>query len=159
MGPASATTNDRELSQGMTAFSNMRQQPLQNTTMVLVTDQFHGELLIRQGRELADRTGTRLEVINVAAAMVERNHGALEHLYQVSKDHGAMMTIHYSQDPPRFLARLLRDQQPAQVVTGLPHGGDSLLHRLWTRFQQIGFYTVDLEGNLAAVTLKDRVIA
>ncbi len=143
----------------MTAFSTAQQRQLEQATMVLVTDQMSCERLIRQGRALADRTGTRLEVINVAAAGVERNHQALEYLYQVSKDNRAIMTVHYSEDAPRFITKLVRGEMPAYVVTGLPQQGGSLLHKLWTRFEMISFYTVDLDGRLDAVTLKDRVTA
>ena len=37
-------------------------------TMVLVTDQFHCRRLIMAGRQLADREGASLEVVNVAEA-------------------------------------------------------------------------------------------
>ena len=143
----------------MTSFSTAPRQPLQPITMVLVTDQFQCERLIKAGRALADELGTSLEVINVAAAGVERNPQALEFLFQVSKDHGALMMIHYSDDPAKFITRLIRDEMPSSVVTGLPQQQGSLLHRIWTRFETISFYTVEHDGTVRPITLKDRVIA
>lgn len=132
--------------------------PLQQVTMVLVTDQFQCHRLISAGQQLAG-SGTRLEVINVASSGAERNHEALEYLYQVSKDSGAIMTIHYSENPTKFLAGFIDDAMPAQIVTGIPQQTGSFLHKIWTRFETIAFYTVDMDGQLHAVTLKDRVIA
>ena len=69
------------------------------------------------------------------------------------------MMIHYSDDPAKFIVRLIRDEMPASVVTGLPQQRGSLLHRIWTRFETIRFYTVEHDGTLRPITLKDRVIA
>ena len=143
----------------MTSFSTPSQHTLQPITMVLVTDQFQCQRLIKAGRQLADKLGTSLEVINVAAAGAERNHQALELLFQVSKDHNALMMIHYSSDPAKFITRLIRDEMPQVVVTGLPQQTGSLLHKIWTRFETISFYTVDHDATVRPVTLKDRVIA
>ena len=54
-------------------------------TMVLVTDQFHCRRLIMAGRQLADREGASLEVVNVAAPGAERNPQAIEYLFQTSQ--------------------------------------------------------------------------
>lgn len=70
---------------------------LQPLTLVLVTDQFKCERLIRAGRQLAQRDGTTLEVINVAAAGVAQNPEAIEYLYRISKENDAAMMIHYSE--------------------------------------------------------------
>ncbi len=128
-------------------------------TMVLVTDQFRCERLITAGRSLAKRCGTSLSVINVAGDNVERNPQAIEYLYQVSKDNDATMMIHYSHDPVKYMTQLIREQMPSNVVTGMPQGGNSMLHRIWMRFEQISFFVVDDEGELSPVTLKDRVTA
>ena len=126
-------------------------------TIVLVTDQLSCRRLITAGRRLADEAGTDLEVINVAAEGSERNHAALEYLFDVSRNNGATMMIHYSDDPSHFISGLIRDKSPMQVVTGLPNQEHSLLHRIWTRFTRVAFYTVDLEGAVSVVTRKDLI--
>ena len=131
---------------------------LQPVTVVLVTDQFRCKRLITAGMRLADRDGTRLEVVNVASPGVERNPEAIEYLFQVSRENDAAMTIHYSDAPARFLGELIQEKCPAAVVTGLPGQGSTLLHRIWMRFEQISFFTVDHEGELRPVTIADRVV-
>ncbi|MCI8907050.1 MAG: hypothetical protein HFF13_09205 [Angelakisella sp.] len=125
-------------------------------TMVLVTDQFHCRRLIMAGRQLADREGASLEVVNVAAPGAERNPQAIEYLFQTSRDNDAVMTIHYSDRPERFLGELIQEQRPAAVVTGLPGEGSTLLRRLWMRFEKVDFYVVEHGGDLRLVNITDR---
>ena len=132
---------------------------MQPLTLVLVTDQFQCERLIVAGRELARRTGTQLEVINVATPQQQQNPQAIEFLFQVSKENDAVMMVHYSDEPAKCIVDLIKEQQPACVVSGMPQVEKSLLHKIWTRFQSIGFYTVSPQGELAPVTLGSRVIA
>ena len=124
--------------------------------MVLVTDQFHCRRLIMAGRQLAGREGASLEVGNVAAPGAERNPQAIEYLFQTSRDNDAVMTIHYSDRPERFLGELIQEQRPAAVVTGLPGEGSTLLRRLWMRFEKVDFYVVEHGGDLRLVNITDR---
>lgn len=131
-------------------------QPL---TMVLVTDQFRCQRLIVAGRELAQRSGTALEVVNIANTQVTQNPQAIEFLFQISKENDATMMVHYSDEPAKFLSVMIKERMPAYVVSGMPQSQDSLLHKLWTRFLAIAFYTVDESGIADPVTLSDKVIA
>lgn len=140
----------------MTANATDRLSPV---TIVLVTDQFKCQRLIVAGKQLADRTATQLEVINVANPEITQNPEAIEYLFQVSKENDATMMIHYSNEPIKLITSLLREQNPTCVVSGMPQEENSLLHKIWTRFEQINFYTVDSEGELSPVTLGSRVIA
>lgn len=124
--------------------------------MVLVTDQFHCRRLITAGRQLADRTGVPLEVVNVTAPGAEHNPEAMEFLFQASRENNASMTIHYSAHPEHFLGELIRERCPTAVVTGLPGTGSTLLQRLWMRFEETPFYLVDHDGSLHPVTIADR---
>lgn len=128
-------------------------------TMVLVTDQFQCERLIVAGSELARQNGTVLEVVNIANPKVTQNPQAIEFLFQISKENDATMMVHYSDEPAKFLSAMLKENMPACVVSGMPQSVDSLLHKLWTRFLTIAFYTVDESGVADPVTLSDRVIA
>lgn len=128
-------------------------------TMVLVTDQFQCQRLIVAGREIADRSGTPLEVINIANPKVPQNPAAVEFLFQISKENDAAMMVHYSDEPAKFLASLIKEKLPAYVVSGMPQSPNSLLHKLWTRFELISFYTVDASGIAEQITLSSRVIA
>jgi len=126
--------------------------------MVLVTDQFRCKRLITAGRQLADREGYQLEVVNVAYGGADRNPEAIEYLFQASREQDASMTIHYSfsAKPERFLGELIQDQRPAAVITGLPGEGSDLLQKLWLRFAEVDFYMVDHGGELRQVTIADQ---
>lgn len=136
-----------------------RAEMMQPLTIVLVTDQFQCQRLIVAGRELANRNGTSLEVINIANPNTAQNPEAVEFLFQISKENDAVMMVHYSNEPAKFLSALIKERQPACVVSGMPQSSNSLLHKLWTRFRMIAFYTVDERGIADPVTLSDRVIA
>lgn len=140
---------------GMTIAPAADTRPL---AMVLVTDQFRCKRLITAGRLLADREGYQLEVVNVASDSAGRNPEAIEYLFQASREQNASMTIHYSRSarPERFLGDLIRKQQPAAVVTGLPGEGSDLLQKLWLRFTEVDFYMVDHDGELRPVTIADQ---
>lgn len=134
-------------------------QDRQPITMVLVTDQFQCERLIVAGAELARKNGTQLRVMNVASPNIPQNPEAIEYLFQTSKDNDATMLIHYSDEPAKYITTMLSDSTPVAVVSGMPVSEKSLLHRIWFRFTDIDFYTVDEEGTLSAVSPSDKIIA
>ena len=129
------------------------------TVLVLVTDQMSCERLIHAGRRLADQEKMALEVINVARLGTVPNPDAIELLYQVSRENGAMMTVQYCEDSEKTLVKKLREQHPAVVVTGMPGKGSTLLQRLWTRFEYLAFYTVESDGATQPVTALNRALA
>lgn len=129
----------------------------QALVMVLVTDQIMCERLITSGKRLADKRNASLMVINIGRPSTAYNPDAIEHLFRVSREHGAAMSIYYSEDPEKQLISIIRDEAPEAVVTGMPQRKDSLLHKLWMLFEPIDFYTVDLEENLKIVTIQDKV--
>lgn len=123
--------------------------------LVLVTDQFNCERLINAGRRLADRHHADMVVVNVSRAPDLGNLEALEFLYQTSKLNGALMEVHYDNDPPRYLEQLIKKQSPSIVVTGMPQQEGSLLQKLWIRFNDTDFYLVTPEGVEQPVTHRD----
>lgn len=127
--------------------------------LVLVTDQMSCERLIHAGRHLADQENVPLEVINIARFGTPPNPEAMEMLYQVSRENDARMTVQYSDEPEKTLVKNLQQQKPANIVTGMPGKGSTLLQRLWTRFEYLSFYTVETDGTVQAVTVVDRALA
>lgn len=136
-------------------------KPIQQTpvVLVLVTDQMSCERLILAGRRLADQNNLPLEVLNVAKAGKEPNPQAIEHLYRISLQNEAVMTVEYCDEPERTLCRLLQKNLPQIVVTGMPGSGSTLLQRLWTQFEYLAFYTVSPEGATQPVTPIDLALA
>lgn len=138
--------------------TNEEKRPL---VMALVTDQRRCERLITAGRLLADRDGSRLEVVNVSCGGATGDPDAIEYLFQASCRQNAAMAVHYSRGagPERFLVRLIQRQRPAAVVTGLPGEGSSLLPKLWARFSDVDFYLVDEDGEPREATIADKAAA
>lgn len=125
-------------------------------TVVLVTDQFQCERLIHKGKALADITNTELCVFNVQSQHYPQNPLALEHLFHVSKQHGAMMSVAYGNDPAKQIISFLKRNKVRNVLTGAPVGENSLLYEIWRKFTHIMFFTLDSEGNTAEVTNADK---
>lgn len=137
---------------GLTTRLTQKPGAVRAAVLVLVTDQMSCDRLIVAGRALADREGLALQVVNVSRLGSVPSPEAMEHLYQVSREHGAVMRAEYSENPEKTIVGLLKDQSPAHVVTGLPGKGGTLLQRLWTRFGALSFHMVAEDGSMREVT-------
>ena len=124
-------------------------------TIVLVTNQFQCERLIHGGKTLADITNTELCVFSVQNAQYPLNPLALEHLFGVSKQYGAVMNVAYADDPTKKIISFLKHNKVSNVLTGIPAGDESPLYEIWRKFTHIKFFTVDCDGNTAEVTRAD----
>lgn len=122
-------------------------------TIVLVTNQFRCERLIRAGKTLSMLYGTELVVFCVQSSHFPQNPLALEHLYNVSKAGGAVMNIAYSDEPQKKIISFLKHQRVKNVISGNPESADSLLHKIWRKFTHINFFTVDEAGSAHEVVL------
>ena len=116
--------------------------------LVLVTNQFQCERLIRTGRKIADLTGTPIYVINVQhrGDRFEANPEALQHLFDVSKRNSAEMKVYFAENPYDQICEIITEYKAKHVITGIPVGEDSLVHQLWRTYPDINFYTVTTEG-------------
>lgn len=126
-------------------------------TLVCVTNQYRCERLIRAGRVVADLSNTDLNALHIAKPTAPSNGDALEHLFDVSKQNSAIMTVCYDEDALRCLINYIRENRVVNVVTGMPQQENSILQKLWRKFKgkNVGFYTVDADGELHAVENKD----
>lgn len=120
-------------------------------TIVLVTNQFQCERIIRSGRTLADITNTELCVFSVQNSRYPQNPLALEHLFNVSKQHGAVMNITYGEEPVKQIISFIKHTRTRNVLTGIPQDENSILYQVWRKFTHVQFFTVDEEGNTAEV--------
>lgn len=120
-------------------------------TVVCVTDQRRCDRIIRAGRELADLSDTQLAVINVARPGHPQDPVSIEYLFSVSKQNSAEMTVLYSDNILRAIARYIRQNQVAYVVTGLPQQGNSVATDLRRRFGRITFFAVEPDGGLREI--------
>lgn len=127
------------------------------STLVFVTDQFRCERLISAGYELAKATRTTLVVMSVVPTGAAANAAAIERLYQVTRNHGAVMNVVYAnEDVPGIMSRSILQNKACHVVTGLPKDDTSVIVKLWRIHSAVNFYTVSLDGQLNAVPFESR---
>ena len=123
-----------------------------HSTVVCVTNQFKCERLIQAGRRVADLTKTTLTVVNVSRPdITPEDSKALDHLFNVSKKYGALMTIFYSTEALKTITDYIKINKAANVVTGMPQEKDSVLIKLWEKFTNTKFFTVEENGDLKEV--------
>ncbi len=115
-------------------------------TIVLVTNQFNCERIIRAGRRIADISKTDLLVLNVQDSHYSPNPQALQHLFNVSKENGAIMQVSYSKTPAKAIIPFIKRYKTQNVLTGLPSSKNSVLQKLWNKFMHIRFFVVDPDG-------------
>ena len=68
------------------------------STAVLVTNQFQCERLIQAGKSVADISKTDLIVLNVQSNEYPANPEAIQYLFNISNQNGAMMNVIYAED-------------------------------------------------------------
>lgn len=123
-----------------------------SATLVLVTDQIACERIIKASRLVADLNKTdELFVLNVMEPDSCANPKALEHLFAVSKEYGAQMTIEFSDSVESAIIHFIRENHVVCAVTGIPENTESVLVRLWERLPNLTFYTVSQKGALREV--------
>ena len=128
-----------------------------HSTLVFVTDQFRCERLIAAGYALAEATRTTLVVMSVAPIGATANAAAIEHLYQVTRDHDAVMNVVYADDDVAgIMSRAILQNKACHVVTGLPKDDSSVIVKLWRIHSAVNFYTVSLDGQLNAIPYESR---
>lgn len=126
-------------------------QPAVHTTLVLVTDQFACERIIKSARIIADLSNTELLVLSVMKTGAQTNPAALEHLFGVAKEYGARMTVEFSDNPQSAIVHFIRENKVVNAITGIPGNEDSILVRMWKTLLNITFFTVTEKGELHEV--------
>ncbi|MBC8584571.1 hypothetical protein [Youxingia wuxianensis] len=121
------------------------------TTLVLVTDQFECERIIKAGRVIADLSKTSYAVLSVMHTGARTNPAALEHLFSVAKEYDAEMTITFSDNPKSTIMHFIRDNKVINAITGIPGGEDSILVKMWKKLLNVTFFTVGRNGELHEV--------
>ncbi len=120
-------------------------------TCVLVTDQFQCERLIHAGRVVADITDTKLCVLNIQNNAFPTNPKAVQHLFNISSQNGAVMQLIYSENAFRSISQFIKENKILCVVSGMPAGANSFMHRIWNKFPLVHFFTVNPNGKLEEV--------
>ena len=133
-------------------YTAMSAQPLRRQTLVLVTDQFQCERIIKAGRAIAGITHTQLRVFHICAEGRTSDPAALQYLYNSAKENGSVLEIAYNSDFMGAITETLESTKTVNVITGQPGDEDSVLYTLWSRFPGIKFFTADADGRLDMVS-------
>lgn len=121
------------------------------STCVLVTNQFQCERLIHGGRVVADIIGTDLCVLNIQNNQNPTNPQAVQHLFNVSRQNGAAMELLYSDNAYQTICQYIKDNKISSVISGMPAGSNSILHKIWGKFPRVHFFTVNADGKMEEV--------
>ncbi len=117
--------------------------------LVCVTDQIKCDRLIRSGRLIADSFSLDLKVINVETSAGIENAGlGIEHLYKVSSQYGAEMTVYYHSEALESVQSYIRGNNVAHIVTGVPSSldGSPFIEGLIAAFPKIPLTIVSEAG-------------
>ena len=125
--------------------------PSTRRTVVLVTDQYRCERLIRCGKLIADITNGDLCVLNLQNQHVPSNPDAIQHLFNVTSQYGGMMQLLYSENAFRTISDYIKENKISCVVSGMPGNADSMLHQIWNNFTRVHFFTVNENGKMEEV--------
>ncbi len=123
-------------------------------TAVLVTNQFECERLIRAGRAVADISRTELCIINVENNDYPTNPDAIQYLFNVSAENGAVMHLMYSDNTFKTICKYFKENKTSAVVTGMPSSPGSILYKMWEKFPCINFFTVNRDGKVESVSAR-----
>lgn len=124
----------------------------QRSTAVLVTNQFECERIINAAKKLSDSVGTELVILSVQSNEYPPNPEAINYLFEVSSRNQAIMNVVYSENIFKTIIEYIKANKAVNVVSGMPGKERSVLHRLWNKFNNISFYTVDNKSELLQVT-------
>ncbi len=117
--------------------------------LVCVTDQIKCDRLIRSGRLIADSFSLDLKVINVETNFYSDNAGlGIEHLYQVSSQYDAEMTVYYHDEALEPVTNYISTNDISHIVTGVPSSidGSPFIEGLLAAFPRIPLTIVSEAG-------------
>lgn len=132
-------------------YTAMSAQPLRRQTLVLVTDQFQCERIIKAGRAIAalpiPSCGCSISVPKAAPAIpLPCSTSTIR-----QRRTGLCWEIAYNSDFMGAITETLESTNTVNVITGQPGDEDSVLYTLWNRFPGIKFFTADADGRLDMV--------
>jgi len=82
----------------------------------------------------------------------DRSGEALEHLFRVSQENEAEMSVFYSDKVLKTLTTFIKKKHAVNVVTGMPQQENSILSKMWEKLGGVSFFTVDENGEFVNIT-------
>ena len=102
-------------------------QPARRQTLVLVTDQFKCERIIKAGRAISNITHTQLRVLSVSQMERMGDTIALQYLFDIAREKGSVLEIVFSDAFEETIAQSIAERNTVNVVTGEPGDESSVL--------------------------------
>ena len=120
-------------------------------TVVFVTNQFSCDRLIHAAHEIAQKTKTELNIIEILDSEYALDPKAIDYLFMMAKKANGIMRLISAPDKLALMRKTVGARDVQCVVTGIPSSENSVLHDLWKKFPQKSFYVVDHAGILIEV--------
>ena len=120
-------------------------------TMVFVTNQFSCDRLIFAAQKVAERSQTKLDIVQILDNEYALDPAAIEYLFMLAKKANATMRLVSAQDKVELMKSVIVAKDVQHVVTGMPNSHKSILYDLWKEFPGKNFHVVDETGELIGV--------
>ena len=120
-------------------------------TMVFVTNQFSCDRLILAAQTVAERSKTRLDIVQILDNEYDLDPKAIDYLFMHAKKANATMRLVSAQDKVELMKSVIGAPDALFVVTGMPNSHQSILYELWKEFPAKNFHVVDETGELIDV--------
>ena len=120
-------------------------------TMVFVTNQFRCDRLIFAAQAVAERSGTKLDIVQILDREYDLDPAAIDYLFMQAKKVNATMRLVSAPDKVELMKSVIGAQDVQYVVTGMPNSHKSILYDLWKEFPGKNFHVVDETGELIDV--------
>ena len=120
-------------------------------TIVFVTNQFCCDRIIHAAREVAQKTCTELNIVQILDNEYALDPEAIDYLFVQAKQVGATMRLISAPDKMALMRNTIASTDVRHVVTGMPSSNKSVLYGVWKQFPNKNFYVVDAEGGVIDV--------
>ena len=118
--------------------------------LACVTSQYECDRIIETAAALAEEQECELRVLSVLKPMTSYTDisDELEYLNRVSKEHGADMTVIFSDYAPAAAATFVTENHISRIVTGMHDGGSESFLVMFNRFAPEVSITMVAKDNL-----------
>ena len=119
--------------------------------VVFVTNQFSCDRLIFAAQAVAERSGTKLDIVQILDNEYELDPKAIDYLFGLAKQANATMRLVSAQDKVSLMKSVVGAPDVDFIVTGMPNSHQSILYDLWKEYPAKNFHVVDETGELTEV--------
>ena len=122
---------------------------MKNKVLVLVTNQYSCERLIRAGRKIADEHKLELSVLSVQPkSFALKQSEQLDFLYSIAIENHAEMTVHFEDNAVIDIKKHIKNIHASHIIVGRPpqNKQSEFLKTLIKQAKDVVVYLVDDNG-------------